>query len=225
MATLSVKESLRAGWKCFKTRPWLFVQMGLVLLAVNVVISLVQELITNQAEQNTDPLFIGASLLVALMSVAASFLISMGETHFFLRAHDSVETASLKNLWHPKPFWKFAAAAILGGIAMFIGLLLLIVPGIILGVLLVFFPFIIIEKGTGPIAALKESAALTKGNRWKIFWLSLAMLGINILGLLALVVGLFVTIPVTYLALVHAYRELSQASMTESSESPEVLPA
>lgn len=225
MATLSVKESLRTGWKRFKARPWLFVQMGLVLLAVNIVISVTQEIITNQTEQSADPAFVGASLLVALVSVAASFLISMGETNFFLRAYDSIETASLKNLWHPKPFWKFAAAAILGGVAIFIGLLLLIVPGIILGVLLVFFPFIIIEKGTGPIAALKESAALTKGNRWKIFWLSLAMLGINILGLLALIIGLFVTIPVTYLALTHAYRELSQATVAEPSESPEALPA
>ena len=37
----------------------------------------------------------------------------------------------------------------------------------------------------------------------------LAVVGINLLGLIALFVGLLVTIPVTVLAMVHAYRTIS----------------
>jgi uncharacterized membrane protein len=58
--------------------------------------------------------------------------------------------------------------------------------------------------------------ALTKGNRWKLFQLSLALLLLNILGLLALLVGLFVTIPVSFIAMVHAYRALKGEAVEEA---------
>ena len=55
---------------------------------------------------------------------------------------------------------------------------------------------------------MSESHRLTRGHKWQLFGFVLLLLLINLLGLLALVVGLLVSIPVSTLAFVHAYRVL-----------------
>jgi uncharacterized membrane protein len=83
---------------------------------------------------------------------------------------------------------------------------LLIVPGVILGLMFLFTTLIVIERELGPIEALSESNCLTRGHKWPLLGFMLLLLLVNLLGLLALVVGLLVSIPVTTLAFVHAYR-------------------
>ena len=59
-------------------------------------------------------------------------------------------------------------ASILCALAVTVGLLLLIVPGLILLVALsIFVPIVVIERA-GPLQALKRSAQLTEGNRWRV---------------------------------------------------------
>ena len=99
--------------------------------------------------------------------------------------------------------------SVLVGAATIVGLILLIVPGIIIGIMFGFAAYIVIDKEAPPVEALRESLALTKGNRWKLFLLGLALVGINIIGACLLLVGLLVSLPVSTFAVVHAYRVLS----------------
>ena len=218
MGTLLVKGALSYGWNTFRARPWLFVQAGILLLLVNLGVSLVQSVFEAGAELGDGAVVAVVGLASAAFGMAVSFFVSMGETAFFLKAHDKVAEASLKDLWHPKPFWKFVGASVLAGIAIILGLIALIIPGIILGILFMFVGYLVIDQDLKPIDALKRSWALTKGNRWKLFFLSLALIGINILGLLALLIGLLVSVPVSFLAVTHAYRTLSGKEVTEVPE-------
>jgi uncharacterized membrane protein len=143
-----------------------------------------------------------------VVNFALGTLISMGATAFYLAAHDNPDTADLSLLWHPRPFWKFLGASILLSLAVAIGLVLLIVPGIIFGLMFMFATFVVIERELGPIDAMNESNRLTRGHKWQLFGFVLVLLLINLLGLLALVVGILVSIPVSTLAFVHAYRVL-----------------
>ena len=104
------------------------------------------------------------------------------------------------------PFWRFLGAHILTVIAVVLGFLVLVVPGIILAIGLSFVPYLVVDRGLGPIEALKESWRITKGHKWQLLLLFLALVGINLLGVLALIVGIFVTVPITMLAFAHAYR-------------------
>lgn len=220
MQSLSVRDCLRVGWTGFKARPWIFVGTSLVIFAASIVADLPRSIVNHIAG---NPSW-GLGFLAFLIGTGISFLISMGKTAFYLQAHDAPQSVEITDLWHPHPYWKFVAVSVLAGAATIIGLVLLIVPGIIIGIALGFSLYIVIEKGSSPFDAMRESAALTKGNRWNLFLLGLALIGINILGFCALFVGLLVSVPVSTLAVVHAYRTLSGTGtvavkpVTDSSE-------
>jgi len=63
-------------------------------------------------------------------------------------------------------------------------------------------------ENDSPMEALRESRRLTKGHRKSLFVFGLLCLGANILGALALGIGLFVTIPTTVIATAHVLRRL-----------------
>jgi uncharacterized membrane protein len=200
----STGAAIRFGWETFKRRPWFFVgSTFLILLASGV---------ANGLTSGIDAAFTGSpeepSIIGTVVNFALGTLISMGATAFYLAAHDNPDTADLSLLWHPRPFWKFLGASILLSLAVAIGLVLLIVPGIIFGLMFMFATFVVIERELGPIDAMNESNRLTRGHKWQLFGFVLVLLLINVLGLMALVVGILVSIPVSTLAFVHAYRVL-----------------
>ncbi len=68
-----------------------------------------------------------------------------------------------------KRFFPMAGAFILYALGAGLGLVLLIVPGVLLLTRwYVFAPICVIER-KGPLGSFKRSAALTEGNRWKLF--------------------------------------------------------
>lgn len=202
MPIISVKECLAFGWSSFKSRPWFFVQILIILLALSISMNIVEEIIA--------PLLtpIGNKSLSFALSLVLNAFTTAGTMVLYLRAHDDVLAAKLANLWQPKLFWRVLGLILVGGALIILGLILFIVPGIIVAIAISFSGYLLIEKKTGVIAAIKESARITKGYRWQLFLLSLVLCGVNLLGALLLLVGLFVTIPVTTLASVHAYRSI-----------------
>jgi uncharacterized membrane protein len=198
------------GWETFKKRPWFFVGasvvIALVYICASALTSAIDALLGGSAKAPT--------LLGSLADYGLSTLISMGVTAFYLAAHDSAETADLTQLWRPHPFWKYVGASILVGLVIVAGFILLIVPGIILMLMLMFTTFIVIDRGLGPLDAMKESNNITHGHKWPLLGFLCILALINIAGAIALLVGLLVTIPVTSLAFTHAYRVLQPRAGT-----------
>ena len=90
-----------------------------------------------------------------------------------------------------------------------VGLLLLIVPGCMWAYMFLYVGFLTIDKGMSPIAALQESRVMTHGYKMDLFLFSLVVAGLNILGVICLLVGVLVSIPVTLMASAYVYRKLS----------------
>lgn len=210
MRTLSVGDCVRYGWETFKQRPWILI--GGFLLAM--IISTIPGLFGPTPEIGPEGQIIQQPLttfdiVLSFASIIVSVFVALGLTTFSLRAHDNIQGVQIADLWNPGPFWRFLGAHILTVIAIAIGFVLLIVPGIILSLGLAFVPYLVVERGLGPIESMKESWRITKGHKWELALLFLALLGINLLGVLALVVGVFVSVPITLIALAHAYRTLA----------------
>lgn len=215
MKSFSIEEAIKFGWTMFKTRPWLFVG----ITAFTVVLSQLGNMF-----KNTNGDSVQVTLVVAIFSILASianFLISIGTQKFYLKAADG-ENPEFKEIFRHAGLW---LNVLLGGITLSIivvgGFILLIIPGIIFAIMYGFQSILIIDKGMGPIDALKESARITKGVRWHLFLFALSLLVLNIIGAICLVVGLLVTIPVTNLAIVHVYRKLlSETNVPVQQELP-----
>src|SRR3989344_3833468 len=165
--TLSIKECLRFGWATFKANPWIFVGAILVGIAVDLVGSGVQKALDFDSKSILSLL----EIVGVLISLALSMLYALGHTHFFLKAHAYAKSVTLRDLWYPVRFWRFFGASILLWVIVGIGILLLIVPGVIAAIVFSFALYLVVDKDLAPIEALKESARLTKGNRWRIFLL------------------------------------------------------
>jgi uncharacterized membrane protein len=161
-----------------------------------------------------------------LVSLAISTLVDLGVVATLLKVYDNVESADFKDLWHPSGYLPYLGATVLMGVIVFIGFVLLIVPGLIAMTVLMFTKFVVVDRKLGPIEALKESARITKGNRMTLFLFLLSLIVINLIGLLALLVGLLVTIPVSGLAMLYAYRTLGhKASEVVPAAAPAPTPA
>ena len=99
-------------------------------------------------------------------------------------------------------------ASILYVLMVGVGLLLLVVPGIYIALRFSQFKTAIVDKELGAIDALKYSAKITQGNLMNLFGLGIVCFLIVVAGALALVVGLIVALPVTFLVSFVAYRWL-----------------
>jgi len=110
-------------------------------------------------------------------------------------------------------FGQAFAAALVIGILVPIGLLFLIVPGIYIALMWSMTNLVIAETQQDFWTAMQTSAALTKGYRWEIFCLCLALIPIYVLGLLVCCIGVVIAQAIATVAFALVYRFL-QARQT-----------
>jgi uncharacterized membrane protein len=211
MPALPIGDCIKFGWETFKKRPWILI--GAFVLVV--LISIIPGLLTPHpeiVEGQPPPPPTAFAMVMGLVSFAVSILVSLGLTNFTLRAHDNIETVTIGDLWNPAPVWRYLGAYLLVLLIIIVGFLLLVIPGIIASLGLAFATYLVVDRGLGPVESIKESWRITKGNKGRLFLLGVALIGVNILGALALIVGLLVSAPISLLALVHGYRFLQAAA-------------
>jgi len=189
----SIKEALRVGWEATKKDfKFFFGVLGIVFLII-----LIAALI--------DPTRVVVIIVAAIAIILGLILIS-------LRYHDKKHVRRLDFFRVHKIFLTFLLSAIVYHLIVIIGLLLFIIPGIIWAIQFKFYGHFIVDKGIGPIEALKLSSRLTKGVKWDLFWFNVILIGILIAGILMFLIGLFVAIPLIMVSTAHVYRELLKTS-------------
>lgn len=207
MKTFSAQEMVVFGWTTFKSRWEFFVGATALWMLASFVIGAVTDRFPEHAADGFVLWVFGIAI-----SVVLSALLNMGFVAFSLKAHDAPQEAVVRMLWHPHPFWKYLGASVLSFVVIVAGLVLLIVPGVIAALALACTTMLVIDRELAPIEAMKESVRITKGHRLELLLLAVVLFALNILGALALLVGLLVSIPVSYLAVAHAYRTLAAAA-------------
>lgn len=205
MQPFSVRESIRFGWETFKKRPWFFLFTFLVIS----VLTSNYSYNVGEGEMRFHAGLITLVILSGALGVVVQTLVGMGKINLCLRAHDNAEAVSWADLWHPHPFWRYLLTMFAYFAIVIAGFILLIVPGVVWALTYAFAPYLVIDRGLGVREALRESARMTYGHRWHLLQLALALVLVNVVGLLCLIVGLLVSAPVSALAFVHVYRLLS----------------
>ena len=108
-----------------------------------------------------------------------------------------------------KDFIRIFLAEFLVNLAMGIGMILLIIPGIIIGSGLVMTGFILKDdKEISAIDAMKKSWEMTDGHKGALVLLFLSFLGWIILSIFTLGIGMLFLYPYMQTALAHCYEDL-----------------
>lgn len=199
MQTFSKKEAISYGWETFKTRWPFFVGLIVFLFVVDMLFGIASSTLEDQAIP-----FAFAELLRSLIS----WILALGLVDIMLRTYDKRETEFYDLFKRTDVFFNYILASILYGLIILGGLILLIVPGIIWAIKYQFYIYSITDKGLGPWESLKESGKITNGHKWNLFVFMILIALINFGGVLALGLGLLVTIPLSALATTWVYRWL-----------------
>jgi uncharacterized membrane protein len=99
-------------------------------------------------------------------------------------------------------------ASLLIGLFTFLGTLLCIIPGLVVAAMYKFTYLFIVDKRMDFWPAMQASHAVVKQDYFGFTLFLLAAVGVNILGAFCLLVGLLVTIPMTFAAITVAYQEI-----------------
>lgn len=160
------------------------------------------EMMYEMAEEKTGPV---GKILEFILGIIQTFL-TLGAIAFMLSIARG-EDASVSQLFSQRmgKVFKAYVANILYAIAIGVGLICLVFPGVYLALRYMFFMHAIVDKDLGIIESLNYSAELTRKNKLSLFGLVLVSILITIGGAIALLIGLFWALPVTYLALAIAY--------------------
>jgi hypothetical protein len=140
-------------------------------------------------------IFLGISVL-QLFVIRATLMIMRGEP---LDASKVMSTEKLGS---------YMVGAIIVGILTFIGFILCILPGIAVGIFVMFWGYFLVDKGLSPIEAITASFNLVKDNLGTVivFWL-LTILA-TIAGAIVCGVGLIIAVPVVVIATGYMYKRL-----------------
>lgn len=104
----------------------------------------------------------------------------------------------------------YILVSLLSSLIVFAGTLLLVIPGIYFALRFFFAETIFVDKGYPVWKNFQESTKLTDGIKWQLLGLMVVLILFNILGFLALVIGLIFTIPVSLFTVLHYYRALQK---------------
>ena len=99
-------------------------------------------------------------------------------------------------------------AALVIGLLGFIGFLLCIIPGLVIASMYKFTYLFIVDKRMDFWPAMQASHSVVKNDYVGFVLFLLGLVGLNIIGFCCLLIGLLITVPISFMAITIAYREL-----------------
>jgi len=200
MDPISIRQAFDIAYPIFKKRFVLFTAVLLIFLGAWVTLEIV--------------VITGQRFGIVLWSIAhLAFLIffagmELGFLQICLALCDGKEPKFADAFKHLALGPKFLAGQILYLLIVAIALLLLVVPGVYVGIRYGLFGFCMAGGETNLMRCFRKSAILSTGSMTRLFWIFVLLLVFNALGASLLGLGLFVTVPLSALVVTAAFRQL-----------------
>ena len=196
----SKREAINFGFETAKKNIFYFISVFVVIILINASLGILQVSLGGEG----NPI---GSLIVTVLRVVVGLIISMGLIKITLEFVDKGKP-QVSDLFYTKSILNYFLVSVLRSLIIVVGFILFIIPGIIFSIKLQFATYLVIDKDMGVVDSLNKSWEMTKGVKWNLFLFSLLLVLINIVGLLALIVGLIITIPLSIIATAFVYRKL-----------------
>ncbi len=200
MNTSTLKTAFEFGYK--KTREHL---SFLVLTSAIVIVFSI--LLNGLQKMASDSSVILGALFFAL-TFAIDIIIKIGYTVIYLKIIEGEDVHIMDLFTLHGTFFEYCVAYVLLSLITIAGFSLLIVPGFIIVCMFIFVPILVIDREQSVVEAFNKSYEMTKGNKWYILQFIICTFVLNVLGFFFFVVGLLITIPISYFALMFLYKQL-----------------
>ena len=213
--TLEINKLFTKSFEIYKKNWKQFILIGIILFAVGLIGGF-----GNKIDLETGNIMrTGFGFFMSTLSWIAYTYIVIGVIRYTLNLVDG-KKPKLDSIFYGvdsvKHFLFFVLVTVVTQILIAFGIILFIIPGIIIGLGLMFTKYYIAENRGGVFDTIKTSWKMTKGYKWNLFGLSVFIFLFNILGALVFLVGLIITIPVSSLVMASAYRKI------EGTYTPEI---
>ena len=153
-----------------------------------------------------------AGVLVAIIGWFLSLIVTAAIQSAFLGGILDIangQEVSIGSFFRPRNIGNVIIAGLLVGIITTIGFVLCILPGIAASIFLMFTVIAVLDRNMSPVDGLKSSFQTGKANFGGVLLTWLAAVVLVLVGAVLCGVGLLVTVPVTALLLVYAYRVMN----------------
>ena len=90
----------------------------------------------------------------------------------------------------------------------FLVVLIAIIPAFYFSIRWMFYSYLIVDRNSGAIESLKQSWKMTEGNFWHLVLFILVYIGMIVLGIIALILGFFVVLPLMMMVQTLIYKKI-----------------
>ncbi|MCU9814208.1 MULTISPECIES: DUF975 family protein [Paraclostridium] len=192
----SAKDQLKGRW--------------LVAILVFVCYSAILQLANVELTNSTEGSMIGLSLNIIGVLIYGS--LQVGVSRFSLKLAHKDSTAQFNDLF--SGFDVFIKALVMNfiiWICVFIGTILFVIPGIIVGIMFSQANYILAENpDKSAMECIKESARMMKGHKFDYFVLELSFIGWSVLCVLSLGIGFLWLVPYFEITLTNFYLKVKE---------------
>ena len=209
-------DVITRSWELFRSQPGVLVASAVIPGIIGVAFGALGQLVVfgGAAVFGEDGMVLAnfVSVALSLTSNLVGLFFWLGQVRIAL-AVTRGDTAELGMLLEGGPHYLTALlASVLMYVGVFVGVCLLIVPGIILSLGLAPYLYVIVDRDTDAVASLKAAWALTDGGKLQIFLWMLIMAVITFgVVLVTCGLGLLVIGPMWSIGMALIYRALSAA--------------
>lgn len=197
---VDIGGSISYGWGKFGSNAGPLIVAILFMWGASVVLSLIGLPITRSG-------FL-VQLLWNIVVVVVSAVVSMGIVRMALALTKGEPIDMGMAIPSGPQLVPYAITGVIVGLAVGIGLVFCIIPGILAATFLLFAHFAVLDEDLQPGDALKRSIDLVKPNFGGVLGFMIVCFLVNLLGLLLCGIGLLVTWPLTIVAGAYVYRSL-----------------
>lgn len=177
------------GWQQFKRHFLYLFLIGLVVGIATFPIGIPRGATGPDGQAMIDPVW---QILIAAYGFLIFPVVKYGASLLYVRYMRNDE-ADIRDIFDGfrKNYLNIVLANLMVAAIVVMGFILLIVPGVVFACRLSFVPYLVMDKGLDPVAAVEKSWNMTRGHGFRIFGMFLMGIPLVLLGFLLLAVGAF----------------------------------
>lgn len=206
---VGVEPIMNYAWQLWQENLGLLVGAYATMLGIGFAIGLPIGIVQGALENRNPEMAALLGLVGNTLSNVVSIFLGIGMVQIALKLARHQKTEYSELFGGGPRFLPVLGVSILLGLAIGVGTLLCIVPGIIFA--LMWWPayYLVVDNKVPVMESFTRASEITKGNWGTAFLLGLLAFGIGLLGLLALCVGLLFAAPLVIMLWVTAYLMMS----------------